>query len=189
MSHRRSRRKASRTGRRDERPPHSAPHETVLDVRRPVHAHCDQLLDAAIRAAQKRNREKADRAIRELFRSYPELQAHFGVEPKQRGRPVGSRETPSKVKRRIFVARSFGIPKVAILKALGYSPEAAAYRFLDRAVAEVETDQRLLLPMFNVEVGRAGYTRLSEQERAQRLLQELRADGDWLERLRCKQKR
>jgi hypothetical protein len=147
------------------------------------------LTGSAIRATQKKNRGKADRAIRELFRDRPELQAHFGVEPKRRGRPAGSREPPSKVKLRIYMARSFGIPKAAILKAIGYSPEAAAYRFLDRAVEEVKADQRLPKPIFNVDLASSRYATLSEQERAQRLLRELRSDRELLDRLRPKQKR
>lgn len=184
MLRRWSRRNASRSGSQNERPSHSTSNEAGPDVRRLVRQHSDQSLEAAIRAAQKRNRQKADRAIRELFRGRPELQAHFGVEPKRIGRPLGSRETPSRVKLRIYVARMFGIPKAAILKALGYSPEASAYRFVDRAVAEAETDQRMPEPMFNVKAVRARYATLSDQERAQCLIRELHRDGASLEAIR-----
>src|SRR5436309_2658258 len=139
MLRRKSSRQASSTRRQKEWPRESAD-KPVLDIRRPIDRHLEQSLEAAIRARQERNREKADRAIRELFRDFPELQGRFGVEPKRRGRPLGSRDAPSKPKRRIYVARSFGIPKISILTALGYSPEATAYRLVDRAIAEVEAD-------------------------------------------------
>ncbi|MBI4207204.1 MAG: hypothetical protein HY527_19455 [Betaproteobacteria bacterium] len=149
----------------------------------------EQVIDTAIRAAQNRNREKANAALRVLFRDRPELLTRFGVErPKKGGRPPGTRETPSKVARRVYVARSFGMKKSTILTALGYTTGSAAYRLIDRAVAQVDADEKSTTPTFNVKGALATYEGLSEPDRTERLIAELGLDGLNL-RLRTKWQR
>jgi len=146
-------------------------------------------LEAAIRAAQERNGQKADRAIHvNCSETSQSCKARFGVEPKRRGRPLGSREAPSKGKAPYLCGPVLEIPKIAILRPLANSPRSdsfTAWLIAQLQKSKLTKDDRSHFSISRL--GDPGYTHLPQDEREKRLIRELRDDGDSLERLRRKE--